>query len=187
MTPCDIPSDGSYDARADERDARKWCCGSSNECCTTGVDAVVLPKNFTGRTVQTSTSSSSISSPTGSPTSSSPPVLGSSRNGLSTGVKAGIGVGAGVGVIAVGLALFFGRKVYGYRRLHKQSSMMMPLASHPEPMYPTATKYPMPGYQDYEFTASSGPAELPPNYTAGGKAASSSPVELPVLHDYRNQ
>lgn len=135
ITPCGEAGDGSYNALDDERETTRWCCGGSDACCTNNIGVIELPRNFTGRAIASSTSTSTVpptststTPPTTTRTSSQVSVTSEAtptasnvpyaeNDGLSSGAKAGIGIGTAVGIIAILLAAFFGHKAYEYRKL----------------------------------------------------------------------
>lgn len=102
MTPCD-----------GTRYSEKWCCGTSEACCTDGnPSAVVLAATFTARSTNfASTSETSGYTPPSLSNPISTPAHGASGE-LSIQEKAGIGVGAVLGsLVLVGFGFFTAKAV----------------------------------------------------------------------------
>ncbi|PVH94038.1 hypothetical protein DM02DRAFT_694167 [Periconia macrospinosa] len=119
MTPC-------------EGSDTRWCCGTSNTCCISGIGVVELPLNFSVKSAPIASSKfmpPPLSEPTSStlpkkpeastpslmdPHSSSAPFI---QTGVSPGIAAAIGISTGVGVmLLVGSLVLIWRKVTWKRK-----------------------------------------------------------------------
>ena len=156
-----------------QADSDRWCCGGSNDCCTTNVGVVKLAEVF-GGTISSSIVSSATSSATsrassaassaasatassasasttgGSATASPAPSSGSSekKSSLSGGAIAGIVIGAIAGLALVAAAIFFARRAAMYKkRAAAPSSNYVEAPANP-PQYPDQG-YVGPGSEKY--------------------------------------
>jgi hypothetical protein len=94
----------------------EWCCGGTNDCCKEGsnIARFTIPLKFGDLMPTLSASSSFFSSPSPTATSISSTAthstLPSSKDGWSTGAKAGTGIGVAVGIIiCVAIGILAGR------------------------------------------------------------------------------